>query len=293
MNSLERFLEQLEIERNLSPHTLRAYASDLAQLFDYAARDGKDPEQVDHRFLRRYLAYLQTTRRSRKTIARKLSAARMFYRFLVARGIVESNPAALLSAPVSEKRLPKVLGQDAVSDLLGAPDTSTVLGTRDKAILEVLYAGGLRVSEVVGINLRDLDLGAGQVRVLGKGSKERVALVGAKATDALSAYLDGARDRLLGDESPDAIFLNRFGGRMSTNSVRSLLAKYVAATSARGAVTPHVLRHSFATHMLENGADLRTVQELLGHVDLSSTQIYTHLGTAHLKAIHSKSHPRA
>jgi len=248
---------------------------------------------IDHRFLRRYLAYLQTSRRSRRTIARKLSAARTFYRFLVLSGETDVNPAALLAAPASERRLPKVASVETVRELLAAPDISTPLGQRDRALLEVLYGGGIRVGELVGLDLSDFHLSRGEARVLGKGSKERVVLIGSEAIAAVGTYVRDGRVRLVRREGEQAVFLNRYGDRLSTNAVRSVMRKYVSAVCAGRGLTPHVLRHSFATHMLENGADLRTVQELLGHVDLSSTQIYTHLGTARLKQIHAKSHPRA
>lgn len=293
MDLVERFLTQLEVERNLSPNTLRAYASDLRHLLDYAARDGRGPEQIDHRFLRRYLAFLQTKHASRRTVARKLSTARTFYKYLVLIGVSKTNPAALLSAPAAGRKLPKILGVEAMVRLICAPDTSTPFGQRDRAILETLYGGGLRVGELCGLDLSDLNLAAGEVRVMGKGAKERVVLVGPKAADAIAAYIRAGRRRLIRDDHQPALFLSRSGGRLGTNAVRNLLAKYLTAVSASSAVTPHVLRHSFATHMLENGADLRAVQELLGHVDLSSTQIYTHLGTARLKQVHAKSHPRA
>lgn len=293
MELLDRFLQHLEVERNVSPQTLRAYRSDLLQLLEYAQRDERSLLEIDHRFLRRYLAYLQTTHHGRRTIARKLSAVRSFYRFLVVKDITDKNPAALLSAPATERRLPRVLGVATMVELLRAPDAHTPLGQRDRAVLEVLYAGGLRVGELTGLDLPDLNLSTGELRVFGKGAKERIVLVGPKAVDALGRYISSGRARLARERSLSAVFLSRLGGRLSTNAVRNAVAKYVAAVSASRGVTPHVLRHSFATHMLEGGADLRAVQELLGHVDLSSTQIYTHLGTARLKQIHSKSHPRA
>jgi len=290
---LERFLERLEVERNVSANTLRAYRTDLEQLLAFADRDGRSAQAIDHRFLRRYLAYLQTSRRSRRTIARKLSAARTFYRFLVLSGETEVNPAALLTAPTSERRLPKVASVETVRELLAAPETSTPLGQRDRAILEVLYGGGVRVGELVGLDLGDLNLPGGEARVMGKGSKERVVLIGSEAVVAVATYLRDGRMRLRRRDTEQAVFLNRYGDRLSTNAVRDRMRKYVSAVCAGRGLTPHVLRHSFATHMLENGADLRAVQELLGHVDLSSTQIYTHLGTVRLKQIHAKSHPRA
>lgn len=293
MELLEGFLAQLEIERNLSPNTLRAYASDIAQLLEYAGRDGRDATRIDHRFLRRYLAFLQTKHCGRRTVARKLSAVRTFYRYLIAKGVLESNPASLLGAPVAERRLPKVVATDSMAKLMKAPDVTIPLGQRDVAIMETLYGGGLRVGELCGMDLSSADLAAGELRVMGKGSKERIVLVGRKAVDAIRKYAADGRKRLRPSESETALFLNRFGTRMGTSAVRRMLSRHVAAVGASKAVTPHVLRHSFATHMLENGADLRAVQELLGHVDLSSTQIYTHLGTARLKQIHSKSHPRA
>ncbi len=292
---IARFLERLETERNFSVHTLRAYKSDLDQFKRFLIVENvPSPGAVDHMAMRKYLAYLRRQQYSKRAIARKLSSIRSFYRFLCQEGVVETNPAAAVRGPKLEQRLPHFLNTDEVDRLLSAPDTSDLQGLRDRAILELLYSTGLRVSELVGLNIDDVDFFGDVARARGKGKKERLAPIGRPAMNALRAYLEAretATDRHRFDRQ--ALFLNRFGKRLTARSVRRILDKYIKQTGLDGKTSPHTLRHSFATHLLDRGADLRSVQELLGHANIVTTQIYTHLTAERLREIYDKAHPRA
>jgi tyrosine recombinase XerC len=290
---VDEYLAHLRVERNLSPNTIRAYSEDLESLLGWAEREGVHVLEADHRRLRRYLAELDRAQYARRTIARRLAAVRSFYRFLVMRGYISGSPAAVLSAPKLPRELPSVAPAQLIAALLDAPDAVTALGVRDRAILELLYATGVRVSELTGLDIGDVDLAGAAVRVMGKGSRERIVPMHAGAVRRLREYLSTGRPKLACDESGSAFFLNRLGTRLTAGGVRRMLEKHLASVGAASQITPHDLRHSFATHLLEGGADLRTVQELLGHVALSTTQIYTHVSTKHLRDVHKGAHPRA
>jgi tyrosine recombinase XerC len=290
---VDRYLEHLRVERNLSPNTLAAYAGDLASLLAWADRESVLLLEADHRVLRRYLADLDRARYARRTIARRLAAVRSFYRFLVQRGFATSSPAAVLVTPKVPRELPTVAPETLLSTLIETPDASTPLGLRDRAILELLYATGIRVSELTGLDIGDVDLVGGTARVMGKGSRERIVPMHAVAIRHIREYLTGGRESLRSGKTGTALFLNRLGTRLTAGGVRRMLERHLAALGAASQLTPHSLRHSFATHLLEGGADLRTVQELLGHVALSTTQIYTHVSTKHLRDVHKGAHPRA
>jgi integrase/recombinase XerC len=295
LDGLDSFLEHLESERDCSEHTIRAYSTDVVEFVRFADRGGAlRPEGVDHLLLRRYLAHLRGSGRSRSTIARKLASLRSLFRYLVREEVMEGNPAADLRSPRREKRLPAVLDEGQMRAVLELPDVSTFLGLRDRAILEVLYSTGMRAGELAGANIEDVDLIGEVVRVRGKRKKERLAPLGSYAIAAVRDYLDA---RQLHPRAPAfdrrALLLNRFGGRMSDRSLRRTLAKYFRAAGLSLDVTPHTVRHSFATHLLDHGADLRSVQELLGHASLQSTQIYTHVSAERLKQVYDKAHPRA
>jgi integrase/recombinase XerC len=276
---------------------LRAYRSDIAQFQAYLARADRKLENVDHLLLRRFLAYLQTQNYSRTSVARKLAAIRAFFRFLKREDFIKGNPAALLSSPKLEKHLPKILKRDVLERLFSAPDPDSEYGRRDRAILELLYATGMRVGELVSLDTESLDLSQMELRVIGKGNKERILPVNPIARRAAELYAATARERLLRKNSKaheeSAFFINSRGERLSAGGVRRMLNKYVKKICADGKLSPHSFRHTFATHLLEAGADLRAVQELLGHVDLSSTQIYTHLSRSRLREVYEKAHPRA
>lgn len=298
-NEIGDFLDYLTFERNVSPNTIIAYRDDLESFIGFLSndyltmgRDQLDLKRVDHLAVRSFLAHLSRRKLSRATVARHLSTLRSFFKFLVREGIVEANPARTVATPKREKHLPAVLQASDVALLLEQPDTSRTLGIRDAAWLELLYASGLRISELTGVDLDDLELRSRLVKVRGKGSKERIVPFGSKAETALRAYL-AVRDELVRNPEEQAVFLNYRGERITTRSVRRLFDEYVRDASLRAGVSPHTLRHSFATHLLNAGADLRGIQELLGHASLSTTQKYTHLNDWQLMAVYKKAHPRA
>lgn len=296
---LANYIGHIDGERRLAPTTVRNYASDLRHFIAYLRSQGIESlDQVDAVVLRRYLGALLGRGVARGSVVRKTSAIRNFYRYLTRRGLVESAP--VFFSPKRERRLPTYLDGIAVGQLLGAPDTTAEggpLGLRDRALLELLYAAGLRVGEVGGIDVVHLDLKRRQVLVRGKGSKERLALFGAPAAAALRRYLDEGRPKLAANERAatpcPALFLNRFGGRLSARSVQELVRRYGTKAGLDDAVHPHLLRHTFATHLLDGGADLRAVQELLGHTSLAATQIYTHVSQAHVRSQYLAAHPKA
>ena len=291
---IEKFLRYLERQKGLAPNTLRAYRTDLEQFCELLGlADDAAVKGVTYLNVRSMMAALRQRGCSKRTIARKLAAVRSLYKYLCRIGACQSNPALAVRSPKLDRGLPHFLDTKQVEKLLAAPDSTTFAGLRDRAILETLYSTGLRVGELVGLNLRDADLGAGVVRVMGKGSKERLAPLGSYALAAIRAYL-AERENFFAkkDFQRHVMFLNRLGTRISARSVERLLEKHIAVAGLSGTITPHVLRHSFATHLLNNGADLRSVQELLGHSSLSTTQIYTHLSYEHLKKVYEKAHPR-
>ncbi|MGZ5442696.1 MAG: tyrosine recombinase XerC [Thermoanaerobaculia bacterium] len=298
-NEIGDFLDYLTFERNVSPNTISAYRDDLESFIgflcnDYLTmgRDQLDLKRVDHLAVRSYLAHLARRKLARATVARHLSALRTFFKFLVREEIVEANPARTVATPKREKYLPAVLQTSEVALLIEQPDPSTTLGVRDAAWLELLYASGLRISELVGIDLDDLELRSRLVKVRGKGAKERIVPFGSKAEAALRAYL-AVRGELIRNIEEEAVFVNYRGERITTRSIRRLFDGYVRDAALRAGVSPHTLRHSFATHLLNAGADLRGIQELLGHASLSTTQKYTHLNDWQLMAVYKKAHPRA
>lgn len=288
------FLEDLRHRRGLSAHTVKGYRADLVQLQGYVETElGVDLLAVDPLALRAFLADLHRRGTARSSVARKLAAIRTFFRFLTREGRITRNPARLVSTPRVNKKIPPRLEEAEVERLLESPDATRPLGRRDRAMLELLYATGLRVGELVGLDRADCDLATRLVRVMGKGGKERIVPFGEPAADAIESYArDRARLVRLG-AGTDALFLNARGGRLTARSVRRLLDGYLRQTALQSSLSPHSLRHAFATHLLEHGADLRSIQELLGHESLSTTQKYTHLSTARLLEVYEKSHPKA
>ncbi len=289
---LDRFLIHLSVERGASRHTVRAYSADLQRYLEWAERIGVDPLHLTHRQLRLYLAELDNARYARTTIARRLSAVRSLFTFLVTEGVLDSDPSTVITSPKTPSTLPRIIPNEDLARLLESPDITTPLGSRDRAVLELLYASGLRVSEICSLTLSGLDLAQCQVTVMGKGAKERVVPAHRLACELIRVYLGSARPLLARDDSPDTVFLSKRGRRLSEDSVRRMFKRYLCRVEASAAHSPHALRHTFATHLLEGGADLRSVQELLGHVALSTTQIYTHVSIKRLQEVHRSAHPR-
>lgn len=289
---IDRFLAHLTDARGASEHTLRAYSGDLAELLDHLDQLGVErAEDVTPRHLRRHLARLDARDLGKATIQRKLSAARSFFKLLVDEGRIELHPATGLRQRRTPRRLPGALSKEEVEALLQAPDQTTPSGRRDRALLELIYSAGTRAAETVGVNRPDLDFEQGLARVRGKGRKERLAPLGRFALDAIREYLDDP-DRPTPTEA-EAVFLNARGGRLSTRSLQRIVEKRALQAGLRRRPTPHTLRHSFATHLLDAGADLRSVQELLGHAHLVTTQIYTHVSVEQLRRVYERAHPRA
>lgn len=282
---IDKFVNYLKIEKNASRHTIINYTEDLKG-FSAFLQD-KPLEEVNYLMIRKFLAALRSNEYQKKTIARKLSTLRSFFKFLYKEGYLKSNPMSTVSTPRIDKKLPQFLDVTSVERLIESPKTKDIWGLRDRAIMEILYSSGMRVSELVGLNIEDVDFIGGVAKVMGKGRKERICPIGEKASGALRNYLN-KRSR-----SVEALFLNRSGGRLHDRSVRRIIDKYIQKISLREKISPHTFRHSFATHLLERGADLRSVQELLGHKNLSTTQIYTHITAERLKSVYDKAHPRA
>jgi integrase/recombinase XerC len=317
LDQLKAFLQHLALNRNASAHTVRAYESDLSQFIAHVAAEAGirkadlQPAQLDRAAVRGFLARLHTTARSRSTAARKLAAVRTFLKYLLREELISADPAGLVATPKREVRMPAHLSEDDMTALVDAPETSVPLGRRDHAILELFYASGLRLSELAGLDLDDINLSARMVRVLGKGGKQRLVPFNTSTAKALREYLKdregivaaapaGARSSTSRRPSPTRrsrlsrpLFVNYRGGRLTDRSIDRLVRRYVAQSSARMGISPHALRHSFATHLLQRGADLRAIQELLGHARLSTTQRYTHVNAAQLLAVYEKAHPRA
>ncbi len=285
---INKFLTYLEIEKNASSHTLLNYHIDLKQLRDFL--QDKDVQQIDRLDIRKYLVFFKSKNLKKRTLARKLSTFRSFFRFVAREGYTATSPLSGIASPKLEKKLPIFLDVNKVDKLLESPDKTTALGLRDSAVLETLYSTGIRVSELVGLNIGRVDFIGGTVKVYGKGKKERLAPIGDKALRVIRDYL--SRQKI---EKKDTrpLFLNKNHRRLTDRGVQNIVNKYIRKTSLKEKISPHSLRHSFATHLLDKGADLRSVQELLGHASLSTTQIYTHVTTEHLKAVYNKAHPRA
>jgi integrase/recombinase XerC len=296
--ALAEFLRHLALEKNASPHTVKSYREDLTQALDFfrtrLGQTDPSPDRLTTRLLRAYLAWLHEQGYAKTTVARRVSAVRSLCRFLCRRGSLAVNPADGLRGPRQDKKLPHFLSVEDVLRLLDAPPAGDPLGLRDRAILETLYSAGLRVSELTGLNVEDVDVSEGVATVRGKGRRERLALLGPPALAALGKWLDsrGAVAGGLARPQP-ALFLNKNGTRLSSRSVGRMLEKYLKQAGLDPRTSPHTLRHSFATHLLDNGADIRTVQELLGHRSLSTTQVYTHVTTHRLQESYDKAHPRA
>ena len=291
---LEKYVRHLELERSISPLTVRNYASDIRGFVDFLSTDGvKSLDEIDRLTMRRYLAGLHDAGTAKASISRKLSALRSFFRYLEREKLTDKQPLSTLSAPKPERRLPSFLTKEEVSRLLQSPDASTPQGLRDRAMLELLYASGLRLSEIVNLDLGSIDLSSRQLRIWGKGAKERIGLMGVPAAKALEAYLKLGRFKLQGKTETRALFLNRYGKRIAERRVQYMITKCAKQAGLDMRIFPHMMRHTYATHLLDGGADLRVVQDLLGHARLSSTQIYTHVSQSQIRRTYLAAHPRS
>ena len=291
---LARFDTHLAAEKGLAALTVRNYRTDLQPLYEYIRLKGTSGlEALDRRSLRGYLAWLVELGYVRSSVVRKLSVLRTFLRWLLREGVIHEDPLPRRGVMKRERRLPRFLSQEDAARLVGAPDANRPMGLRDRALLELIYAAGLRVSEARGVNVQDLNIRTQELRVTGKGSKQRVVLMGGAARDALTLYLREERPRLAGRDSGNALFLNRSGGRLSQRSIQQKVRRYASGVGLGSQVHTHTLRHSFATHLLEGGADLRVVQELLGHASPSTTQIYTHVTQSQARRVYMAAHPKA
>jgi integrase/recombinase XerD len=305
MDWIEEFLQYLSQERGLAANTLESYGRDLRQFAAYLAASGRGSrrgggerplpigERVSRETVVAYLLHLEAEGKATATIARRLAALKAFYQFLVRRERLAHDPTADLSSPRLERRLPRVLTVGEVARILDQPDPETPAGVRDRAMLELLYATGIRVSELVSLDVADVDLGAQLLRCNGRGRRQRLIPMGSLAVQAVEAYLTQARRTFLREAQEPALFVNHHGRRLTRQGFWKIVKKYARLARVHKPITPHILRHSFATHLLENGADLRSVQEMLGHADISTTQIYTQVAQGHLREVYARSHPRA
>jgi integrase/recombinase XerC len=287
LEHINRFIRYLEVERGVSVHTVRAYRKDLEEFSSYATAKPENTDLID---IRGFIAAQINKGLNKITVSRRLSSVRSFFKYLHREGYITANPAKLVSNPKIPKMLPRYLSVDDVFSLIERPEGIGFTTVRDRAILELLYSSGLRVSELSGLNVDDLNIRESLVKIRGKGKKERIVPVGSKAVNAVKSYLV---ERMLRRSRDKALFLNRLGTRLTDRGVRRIVVKYARASAMTGRVGPHVLRHSFASHLLQGGADLRVIQELLGHASLSTTQKYTHLDITHLMDIYDKAHPLA
>ena len=284
---IEKFMRYLEIEKNYSKYTISNYRLDLEGFKKFLGDLAL--EKIDYLALRKYLAILKEKNLKNRTVGRRLSTLRSFFKFLIREGYLKNNPITSLSSPKQEKHLPLFLTEEEVTKLIDSVQLKNERDFRDRAAIETFYSTGIRVSELVGLNIEDVDFIAGIVKVLGKGKKERIVPIGEQALSTIRAYLEKRKRQ----QEAGALFLNKNGKRITDRGIRNVVVKYIRIASMRHGVSCHTFRHSFATHLLNRGADLRSVQELLGHVNLSTTQIYTHLTTEKLKKVYDKAHPRA
>ncbi|MBN2190869.1 MAG: tyrosine recombinase XerC [Candidatus Aureabacteria bacterium] len=299
INEIAQFLNYLKVEKDASSHTIRNYRNDLLQFVEFISDKNYSVldrlNEIDHITIRNFLANIKDKNYSRSTIVRKIAALRSFFRYMLREGLIKANPAVGMIMPKKDRKLPNFLDMKEIGRLLEAPAVDTLDGLRDRAILEILYSSGIRVSELVGLNTGNVDLIGEVLKVKGKGKKERLVPIGSVAVNILNEYINKRKKGDYKGRRADfnAVFLNKYGQRITDRSVRRIVDKYIQGAALEHKISPHVLRHTFATHMLDAGADLRSVQELLGHSSLSTTQIYTHVTTEKLKKVYDKAHPRA
>ncbi len=291
-NYFSAFLENLTL-KNRSNYTITSYQNDLDDYHTFLVKEGLAIENVDYKVIRNYLSYLYSKNYAKRTIARHISCLRSFYKYLMKEQVITKNPMKLISNPKLDQTLPKFLYTNELEDLLLIPDETTPLGMRDAVMLELMYATGVRVSELIAIQISDINFYDWKIKVMGKGSKERYVLYGSRLQSLLKTYLSDIRPALLKNKNNNFLLLNHLGNPLTTAGVRMILNKIIQKGALKYHISPHVLRHTFATHMLNEGADLKSVQELLGHENLSTTQIYTHISNEHLRQVYLHAHPRA
>ncbi len=291
---LEEYTNYLTVEKGLAKNTLESYQRDLLKFIAFINKHKiNSPEKIDSETINLFLGELKTNHSATSTISRTIASIRSFFNFLLNEGIIDHNPALELESPKIEKKLPRVLTTSEIDRLLGQPKAGDQKGLRDKAMLELLYASGIRVSELIDLNLSDFDPRVGYLRCKGKGQKERIVPIGSVAINSVNEYMNNSRIKLCKNNGEVALFVNQHGNRMTRQGFWKILKKYAFKSKIDGEITPHTIRHSFATHLLENGADLRSVQEMLGHSDIATTQIYTQITRKKIKEVYEKAHPRA
>ncbi len=290
---LKDFIHYLSVEKGLSQNTLDSYRRDLNSFMQFLQQRKQELLAVDRQMIKEYLKHLREKGQASSTVSRNVASLRSFFQFLVDEELMEENPTLNLEAPKIEKKLPRVLSSEEVERLLEQPQNDGMVGLRDKAMMELLYASGLRVSELVALNLADFNPEVGFLRCRGKGMKERIVPIGSMAIDNVREYIQRCRSRLVKGDEEKALFVNHHGRRLTRQGFWKILKKYARKAKISGEITPHTLRHSFATHLLENGADLRSVQEMLGHSDISTTQVYTQITRRKIREIYDQTHPRA
>jgi len=291
---IDQYLNYLKVEKGLSKNTISSYSSDLAQFIDFIVKMKiKNVETVNKKNINSYIECLNKLKIKRTSLARKVTSIKNFFKYLIIENIITENPLLNIELPKSIRRLPNILSVEEVDSLLEKPNSQTLLGVRDKAILEILYGSGLRASELISLKLDSLNLNVGYIQAKGKGSKQRIVPIGDKGIECVNEYTKYVRPKLLNNKDSEYLFLNRLGKPMTRQQLWNLIKKYGLLANIPKRLTPHILRHSFATHLLERGADLRSVQSMLGHSDISTTQIYTHVSVKRLQEVHKKFHPRS
>ncbi len=289
---IDKFIEYLKVQKNYSEFTRINYQKDLEEYFEFLNNKNYDYKNIDYKKCMNYLIYLDEKKYKRNSISRKLSSLRTFYKFLVLNNYSDNNPFLLISSPKKEKKIPRFINYQGIEEIFNIPDLNTIEGQREKVILEILYGSGIRVSELVNIKIKDIDFSNKTILIFGKGNKERIVPFGDYALDAINMYMDDARDKYLDGKTSEYLIVGKNETNLTTRRIEQIIDKLIKKTSIKMNITPHMFRHTFATHLLDNGCDLIAVQELLGHESLSSTEIYTHVSNEHLREVYYKCHPR-